>query len=109
MEANELFSIQNIFTLGGGAFAVTLVGNVTNYVFRMNPRWIGLVTALALEAVWLTIVKEPSVVNITIAFLRALQIYATAVGIASFTGQESLQPGSNVKRNDKTVFWIKWH
>lgn len=86
MVPKELLSLENLLTLGGAAFAVTLMGNVCHYVFSWNPRWLGLVVAMGLAGFGLAVRADRQWFDWVVALLQGFQIYATAVGIASITG-----------------------
>jgi hypothetical protein len=122
MVPKELLSLETLVTLGGAAFAVTLAGNVCRYVFSWNPRWMGLVVAMGLAGLGLVLGPDRRWTDWVVALFQGLQIYATAVGIASITGGVKPESPSPVVergpgRPDRTAptgpamarsFWVRW-
>jgi len=111
MNPDKLISVESLVTLGGASFAVILVGNVCRYVFNWNPRWLGLIVAFLLAGLAITLVPDRQWFDWLVAIFRGVQIYATAVGIASITGKEKYEPiveRGPVGAEHRRPFWIQW-
>jgi hypothetical protein len=109
MNPKELISVTSLFTLGGAAFAVALLGNVLQYVFHWNPRWLGLVVALLLAAVGAVIARPAQWYDWIVALFQGIQIYATAVGITAVTGKASPEPErGSLSASATRPFWVQW-
>jgi hypothetical protein len=111
MNPDRLISVESLGTLGGASVAVLLVGNVCQYVFNWNPRWLGLIVAFLLAWLAITLVPDSQWFDWLVAILRGFQIYATAVGIASITGKAKYEPiveRGPVGAEHRRSFWIQW-
>lgn len=109
MNPKELISAASLFTLGGASFAVTLLGNVLQYIFHWNPRWLGLAVSLLLAGVGAAIARPAQWSEWIVALFQGLQIYATAVGITAVTGKTDPEPERDGPSRPATrVFWRQW-
>jgi hypothetical protein len=111
MNPDSLIHVESLATLGGASFAVILVGNVFQYVFNWNPRWLGLIVAFLLAGLGVALVPQRQWVDWVVAIIRGFQIYATAVGIASITGNEKYEPvveRGPVGAKRRRTFWVQW-
>jgi hypothetical protein len=108
MNIPELLTATDLTTLIGASFAVALVGNVSQYAFNWNPRWLGLIVALLLPLIILAGAERRELVDWIVAFFRGLQVYATAVGITSIAGREKPIVERGGRDSSARVFWTRW-
>ena len=84
----ELYTPQTLYTLGGASFAVVAASGVIGYVFGFNPRWLGLVFALIIAFLGLSLLpQDPQGQSkrrlplLAVAFFNGMLIYSQAVGL----------------------------
>jgi hypothetical protein len=106
MQQSDLLNEATLLTLSGASLAVTLIGNVANYVFSWNPKWFGLAVALALSFAAALFVGTNDWFGWIVAIIQGAQIFATAVGISAISGREHKRKFD--KGSVKKVFWSSW-
>src|ERR1700730_12413647 len=97
MKPDQLITIDSLLTMGGASLGVTLVGNTTQYILGWNPRWLGLIAALAIAGLGTTAKSAVTWVDAVVAFFQGLQIFAAAVGIASITADSGIRITCDVR------------
>lgn len=88
-QQNQYIDVTTLSSLTGSSVAVLLAGNVAQYVFNWNPRWFGLAVACVISIAVTVSAQHYSTIDWVVCVLRAFQIYAAAVGLATVTAPKS--------------------
>ncbi len=113
-QQNQLLDAATLSSLTGSSVAVLLAGNVAQYVFNWNPRWFGLAVACVISVSVTVSAQHAAAIDWVVCMLRAFQIYAAAVGLATVTAPRSLkhrvsQASSKQSQSAQKKFLTSWY
>jgi hypothetical protein len=90
-QQTEFITVATLSTLTGASLAVMLTANVAQYVFDWSPRWFGLLISGLISIGLMYSAGHATAMDWAVCTVRAFQIYATAVGLATITGRKPLR------------------
>jgi hypothetical protein len=86
---DQFIDVATLGTLTGSSLAVMFVANVAQYVFDWNPRWFGLWISCLISIGLTLAAAHGELIDWLVCIVKAFQIYATAVGIATITARKN--------------------
>ena len=107
----DFFTPESMFTLAGATLLTTVITNSCQHAFNWNPKWLGLVVAVAITLAGVYFTTEAKAVNYFMSILNGFLVYASAAGIMQMIGnpvqQSDLTPRSF--RDPRRRFINKWY
>jgi len=103
----EFFTAESLFTAAGSTTAVITVTSVLQGLFPALPgRWIGLGLSFALTLIGNGVHGRPwNAVNLFLAFINGLVIYAAATGVNTVVTKPPAAPAAAALRSGRSFRW----
>lgn len=104
------FTLESLATLAGATVATVLITNVLQSITKLNPKWIGFITAMVISFIGVIFSESPEPVNYVMAFFNGFLIYASSVGGMQIIGTPVEQPDPTIHvEKPRRRFLNKWY
>lgn len=106
----DFFTVDSMATLAGATLVTGIITNVLQSITKLNPKWIGLITAMIISFIGVIFSDSPEAVNYFMALINGFLIYASAVGGMQILGTSVEQPDPTIHAGKpERRFLNKWY